>query len=185
MKFFLLAALLWPLGIFPETIPNNSGNLTSLANVEQCPSGVYSCTLIECLGQQDCNTCTCLPGPDLSDPLPIPFSPRAIALPWPAPCEDPGTCWLAWQWRIGEFQVWSGETQCAVIPGRRRQNGSWINPRPAYWPHPGDGCWRAGQSRTYRIRACTDGICGEFSEFVEFGPQDFMCFDSRGQIPCY
>lgn len=108
------------------------------------------------------------------------------------PAPDAGNCWLAWQWRIELYEVWSGTEKCAELRGFRKQNERWVNPLPVYWPRPGDGpwntpgshCWKPGLASFYRIRACTDGICGEFSEFVEFGPQDFMCFDSRGQIPC-
>lgn len=105
-----------------------------------------------------------------------------MAIVGPAP--DAGNCWLAWQDRIGAYEVWSGETRCAVLPGFEKPNGRWVNPRKVYWPRPGDGCWRPGQSAQYKVRACTDGQCGAFDVEVEFGPQPFLCFDSRGQIPC-
>lgn len=119
--------------------------------------------------------------------------PILLALaPWPAPCAEPNTCWLAWHYRIEKFEVWSGDDLCAELRGFRKRNGRWVNPIMSYWPRPRDGphnapgsqCWKAGQSSTYRIRACTDGVCGPFDEPVEFGPQEFWCFDARGEIPC-
>ena len=107
------------------------------------------------------------------------------SLLWPAPCADAGTCWLAWgPPRVDRYEVWARGVKCATLAGHRKPNGGWVNPRQWYQPRPGDGCWRAGESAVYTVRACTDNVCGPFGAGVEFGPQEFMCFNSRGPIPC-
>ncbi len=114
-----------------------------------------------------------------------------LALLWPAPCADAGTCWLQWcpAERVEWYQVWSGDLLCATLHGRwvTRRDGSQVYtpPRPVYWPHPGDGCWSPGLSLTYTVRACNSAGCSNYSNPEDFGPQDFRCFDSQHEIPCH
>lgn len=109
-----------------------------------------------------------------------------LALLWPAPCADAGTCWLAWDRIPGatRYEVWSGDTLCRTIPGFARRNGTKAHPVARYWPHPGDGCWDASRQISYRVRACNAAGCGGWSTELPFGPQRFRCFNHLGETSC-
>lgn len=115
------------------------------------------------------------------------FLAALLVLPWPLPCADAGTCWIVWDRpaaRVEWYEIISGDLLCARQRGYINKRGRFRAPRTAYWPHPGDGCWEPGRSREYRVIACSAVGCGEASEAVRFGPQEFRCYTSSGEVPC-
>ena len=109
------------------------------------------------------------------------------ALLWPAPCADPGTCWLAWDRPAGvieTYEIWAGDVRCAVLKGRQKRNKAWVPPPPVFQPRPDGLCWSHDQSVSYRVRACNRWGCSRFDVDVPFGPQFVICFDHRGQVDC-
>jgi hypothetical protein len=107
--------------------------------------------------------------------------------PWPLPCADAGTCWLAWgrAERVTWYEVLSGDLFCARLDGYTDRRGRFREPRTVYWPRPGDGCWAAGASRSYQIIACNAAGCSPSrSDAVEFGPQEWRCFTPVGEVSC-
>ncbi len=122
-------------------------------------------------------------------------SPAALAEePWPLPCADAGTCWLAWDAndpadRVTCYEVWSGDVRCArICGGHADRRGVWHGPRTVYWPRPGDGCWEPGASSEYAVLAVdeADQASAERSNAVAFGPQEWTCLESPDcERPCY
>lgn len=109
-----------------------------------------------------------------------------LALAWPFPCADAGTCWLAWDQpgggRVEWYEVISGDRLCARLDGHTDRRGRWHAPRAVYWPRPGDGC--APGAREYRIIACNSAGCGGSKAAETFGPQTFRCFTPDGETGC-
>lgn len=117
--------------------------------------------------------------------LMLPVLLAAAALAWPAPCADPGTCWLAWDRteRVEWYEIDDGTRTCAIVRGYVSERRGLREPRPMLWPAPGR-CAPMMGSAWLRVRACNAAGCGAWSESVEFQPIPWRCYDANGEVPC-
>lgn len=100
----------------------------------------------------------------------------ALGSPFPQPCVEGSNCWMTWDPadRATEYQIWSGETYCDTA-----NLTSW-------WPRPTPTCpLHLGEGRTYKVRACNEIGCSEFSkEEVDWVGQEMRCFEGTIEVPC-